>query len=590
MRQANILQRIKTVAYHSLYFLLAGRKLERLILRAKRIIDRPEVKVVSFDVFDTCLTRLSFQPQDVFRLALQQTNNHPAIFQERCRAESEIKRTGVPYPTFEAIWRFLGTTCHLSDLQVQQLSQREIQMEKSLVSARKQILDLYEYAIKSGKRVITVSDMYLDNRTIGEMLTLAGYQSPERIYISCECLGSKSDGKLFDYVLEQEPVTSPRQIFHVGNDYVSDSWEARRKGFHHLCIPSPFQRFQYSSFLARQYTKEHLSSLQDRCLFGHILNACEEDGGLSFKRTGLNIKTFSKAIVFPLLFRIDEFILQSEEVQKNYHEIYFISRDGWLPMKGYQMMRDYYGRGLPAVYLYGSRRFCNKGEDEKKNQRIRDYYQDTLKLKEGRVIIYDIGYGGSVSKISHYFDTTCIIDKIYLWQIEINKVVDKRLNSKTFVLDDRTSSNFRTFLEPVFSNPEEGSIVDIDKMGDHFIPVCPPVNVSESNKKAIDEIHITALSLLASYMQYKSLAVIPDLNDSSSFTDMIGQYFGSPFRSSSSCLEDLSYEDPFCQTRRGSLPLNRYIRKEAWNRFRAIPILKTFLYGLYRCLLSQTKR
>ena len=583
-RQSSIFLRIKTAIYHSLYFILARRKLEHLLLRARRIIDRPEIKVVSFDIFDTCLTRLSYQPQDVFHLALQQANNNPTLYQNRCRAESELRGVGVPYPTFKDIWSYLGANNHLSYQQVQQLSQQEIQWERILTSARKPILDLYEYALQSGKRVIAVSDMYLDNRTLGEMLTTAGFRLPNQIYVSCECHGSKSDGKLYDYVLEQEPVTSPRQIFHIGNDFVSDSWNARRKGFRHLCIPSSYQRFQYSSISARRYIKGHLSTVQERCLFGHVLNACEEDGGLSFKRNGLNLRLFSKAIVFPLLFRIDEFILQSEEVQKNYHEIYFISRDGWLPMKGYLLMRDYYERGLPAVYLYGSRRFCKTSEDEKKNQRIREYYHDTLKLKDGRAIIYDIGYAGSVSQIAKFFDTKCIIDKIYLWQTETNKTVDKVLNSKTLVLDDSVYRNLWTFLEPLFNNPEEGTIADIEKLGNRYSPIYPPYVVDGSSRKAVSEIHSIALSLIASYMPYKSLAKIPDLCNNSSFSDLIYHYFGGVFLSSSRCLNVLSYDDPLCQTRGGDLPLNRYIRKEAWNQFKGVYFLKSFLFRLIRCV------
>ena len=576
------MQNIKTAAYHSLYYVLATRKLEHLLLRAKRIIDRPEIKVVSFDIFDTCLTRLSYQPQDVFRLAFQQENNSPTIYQERCRAESELNRTGIPYPTLEQIWNYLGTKCHLSDQQVQQLSQREIQWEKHLSSARKPILDLYEYALRAGKRIIAVSDMYLDKQTLEEMLTRAGYRKPDQIYVSCECLGSKSDGKLYDYVLEQEPVSSSRQLFHIGNDYVSDSWNARRKGLRPLCIPSPYQRFLYSSICARRYMRKHVSSVQERCLFGHVLNACEEDGGLSFKKTGLTLNLFSKAIVFPLLFRIDEFILQNEDVQKNYHEIYFVSRDGWLPMKGYQMMRDYFKKGLPAVYLYGSRRFCRKSEDEKKNQRIREYYQDTLHLKEGRALVYDIGYSGSISEISGFFDTTCIIDKIYLWQKEGNKAIDKKMNSKTFVLDQSAYRNIRTFLESVFNNPEEGSIVDINKKGEHFIPVSSSCDVNESSKKVVDEIHAVALSLLASYMPYKSLAQIPDLCAVSSFSDLIQHYFGGVFLSSSTCLHGILYDDPLCQTRHGVLPLDKFIRKEAWDQHNDVCFLKSFLYKLFR--------
>lgn len=579
--QTNISQWLQTRAYHFIYTVLARRDLKRLLIQAKRIIDRPEINVISFDIFDTCLNRLSYRPEDVFRLAFQ--HNDPNLFRERCRAESELKKIGSPYPSFKEIWNYLGTKCHLSEQQILHLSQKEIQLEKHLISARKPVRELYEYAVRSGKRIIAVSDMYLDSRTLREMLTLAGYRKPDQIYVSCECQGSKSDGVLYDYVLEHEPVTSPRQVFHIGNDYMSDCWMAGRKSIHHLCIPSSYQRFLYSTISARRYIKNHLSSVQDRSLFGHVLNACEEDGGLSFKRTGLNLQLFSKAIVFPLLFRIDEFIIQSDEVQKNYNEVYFVSRDGWLPMKGYQMMQDYYGRGLPAVYLYGSRQLCKKSEDEQKNLRIQEYYHDTIKLKEGRAIIYDIGYSGSVSNISYFFDTTCIIDKIYLWQTDANKVLDIKSGSKTYVLDDSFHSNLRTFMEAIFNNPEEGSIVDIRKIENTFLPVSSPAVGHRASKMIVNDIHALALSLLAPYIPYKSLAEIPDLFDTSSFTYLIHHYFGGLFLSSASCLKEISYDDPLSRTKR-QFSLDRYIRKESWNGYPIVSGLKSFIFDIFRHL------
>ncbi len=578
-RQINILQRLKTEAYHFLYAILARKDLGRLVSKAKRIIDRPEITVISFDIFDTCLNRLSYRPEDIFRLAFQ--HNDPSLFQERCRAERELKRTGIQYPSFEEIWSYLGAKCHLSDQQVQLLSQKEIQLEKHLLSARKPILDLYEYAVRSGKRIIAVSDMYLDSRTLRDLLIHAGYRDFDQIYVSCEYHGSKSNGSLYDYVLKQEPISSPRQIFHIGNDYMSDCWMARRKRIHHLCIPSPYQRFQYSAFGALRYIKRHLQSVQERCLFGHVLNACEEDGGLSFKKDGLNLVTFSKAIVFPLLFRIDEFILHSEEVQKNYYEVYFVSRDGWLPMKGYQLMRDYYERGLPAVYLYGSRRLYQKSDDDRKNSRIQEYYHNTIKLKDGRAVIYDIGYNGSVSGISCYFDTTCIIDKIYLWQTEANKALDGKIGSKTYVLDNRIHSNLKTFLEAIFNNSEDGSVVDITKIDSVYFPVFSPPAAIRTGKTAVNDIHAYALSLLASYIPYKPLAGIPDLFDTSFITDLVYHYFGGRFISSASCLKGITYDDPLAQTKQ-QYSLDRYIKKESWNRSPIISALKSFIFKVFQ--------
>ena len=404
-----LVETTKQFVYNAISSFSARQDLGRLICRAKKMIDKPSVKVISFDIFDTLLTRLSYQPQDVFYLALRRwkgvTNEN--LFSERCHAETEMKRIGQLYPTLDEIWHYIGTKCNLSEEQVKQLILLEIRTEKELIKARKPIIELYEYAIRSGKRVIMVSDMYLGSKVLSELLSQVGYRLPDHIYVSCECKGTKADGSLFVYVLQREAVSDPSLVFHVGDSIISDGWKARRKGIRSLCIQSAYQRFLYSASGARRFMRTQNLPVQGRCLFGHMLYSCEEDGGLSFKKNGLSLRLFSKAILFPLLYQIDEYIINNEEIQKNYNEIYFISRDGKLPMEGYQLMRDYLGYGLAPVYLYGSRRLFEHHEDEEEERSIKEYYQSTIQLKNGRAIVYDIGYKGSVSSISKYFHSEC---------------------------------------------------------------------------------------------------------------------------------------------------------------------------------------
>lgn len=580
---------IKSQAYIVILSVLARRSLDHQLRRAKRMMDNPTVRVISFDIIDTLLVRLSYYPKDVFHLALRQWKGttNADLFSKRCLAGRELKQAGVPEPTLEEIWRHIGAKCCLSGEQTKELLQLEIETEKRMTAARGVISELYNHAVRSGKRIIAVSDLYLGSDVLQEMLSLAGYRLPDRIYVSCECNASKGEGTLFDYVLKQESVKNPSQILHVGDNLICDGWMARRKGLRSLCIPSQYHRFLYSARNAGRFLESQMTSVQERCLFGYVLNACEEDGGLSFKKNGLNLRLFSKAILFPLLYRTDEFLLQSEVIQRNYREIYFVSRDGRLPMEGYQMMRDYLGRGLAPVYLYGSRKFYGQHDDAAKEQRVRDYYQQTIHLKERRALVYDIGFHGSISTISDFFDTTCKIDKMYIMQAPKNKEIDRQQETKTFVLYKESFDQMFVFLEPVYNYPTEGSVVDVAPSKDgRFVPVCAPATVDERQKLAVEEIHRIALSLLRSYLPYKVNDFVPDLVGELSRLDWIHHYLdGSPL-SSVSCLKDIIFEDPL-KTGFKPTPVDRWLRKQYLNKNKAIYYAKVFIYRLLFSRRSQ---
>lgn len=556
--------------------------LDSVVARGKRMIDDPDVKVVSFDVFDTLVVRLSYRPQDVFRLALDGIAgvDQGSILAKRLVAENELRQNGHQYPCINDIWQHVGAACRLTDIMVEALMMREIHMERMLTVARIPILELYQYAVQSGKRVIAVSDMYLPQRVLKELLWESGYTELAEIYVSCDCRCAKSDGKLFDYVLSHEAVASPHEIVHIGDNPGSDWLRARRKGMPCLCIPSPCQRFQLSSRRARHFLEKNMRSVSERCLFGHILNACEEEGGLSFKRSDLDIRKFSKVVIYPLLFRIAGFIMQNESIQNDYDRVYFISRDGWVPMKAYQMMRNYLRKGKPPVYLYGSRQFYKWHEEAEKNARISEYYRSVIQSSNDRAVVYDMGYSGSVSQIARFIAPDFKIDKVYLWEHAENQVVDKRAGSKTFLIQGLLDPSdwWFSFLEVFFSKTDEGSATDIQRDGSRFVPVCEPAVVNEKMQHDLEEIQQTALAMVSSYLPFAKEDNLLFLSDASSFQNLMVHYLWGTGRTSRKCLKHVTADDPLKQGFYKSRTVSAILRSYAWNRHRVVLLAKESLY------------
>ena len=58
-----------------------------------------------------------------------------------------------------------------------------------------------------------------------------GIKGYKRLFISCEAGGSKRSSELYRYVLSELGI-SPKQLIHIGNDFMTDYIAAKRCGIH----------------------------------------------------------------------------------------------------------------------------------------------------------------------------------------------------------------------------------------------------------------------------------------------------------------------------------------------------------------------
>ena len=156
----------------------------------KNIISQPSIKVVSFDVFDTLLVRPVLQPTDIFYLIEKKLKKIYNIDFVRYRLCAEQKLNN-PFATIDDIYNFIEKEYDLSSDVVNVMKNEELECEALLLLRRDDIYSLYEYAVKLGKRIIAISDMYLDSKTISEILHNCGYDIP--VMVSCEYGKNKKD-------------------------------------------------------------------------------------------------------------------------------------------------------------------------------------------------------------------------------------------------------------------------------------------------------------------------------------------------------------------------------------------------------------
>lgn len=177
--------------------------------------------IISFDIFDTLLVRPYCKPTDLF-IELEERYTIPGFAMQRIAAE---QRARAFYPekediAFQEIYSFM-------EKRFQDMAQQEIALERKILQVNKSIKKIYDVAIKLGKRIIIVSDMYLPGYILENILKDKGYEGYEKIYISSETGYTKASGNMYKYVLSDLGCKA-ESVLHIGDNFWSDG-NARRK-------------------------------------------------------------------------------------------------------------------------------------------------------------------------------------------------------------------------------------------------------------------------------------------------------------------------------------------------------------------------
>lgn len=176
------------------------------------------VNVVSFDVFDTLVTRDVTVPDHVFRLV---HSSEPSFAKARILAEDAARllsrsRYGHSETQFDQIFQSLP-----SRLRRLHSLEAELSAERKFLKARTPGLALLRYAQERGKRVIAISDVYLSADALRSLLVPLNIEISE-IYTSADHGGGKHDGALFAMVAEHLSLDERNAWLHIGDNRQSD--------------------------------------------------------------------------------------------------------------------------------------------------------------------------------------------------------------------------------------------------------------------------------------------------------------------------------------------------------------------------------
>lgn len=217
--------------------------------------------VVSFDIFDTLMQRTILTLEDMYQL-MEMQGVVPRHFAEyRRKAEREC----YDICNISDIYYKIGQMSGWTEDALEKYCRAELQMEKSVLQPRREMIQLLQWTIASGKRVYLVSDMYWSSKELIEILHGIGVDNYQQILVSCEKQKSKKNGKLFE---ELKEIAKTDEIIHVGDNRYDDIRMAHKQGLNAVQIMSAYELLMLSDL---KELLNRVRTLQDRVVLGMIM-------------------------------------------------------------------------------------------------------------------------------------------------------------------------------------------------------------------------------------------------------------------------------------------------------------------------------
>ena len=267
----------KTLTFMSLSQLKAGYKAKHSVKKNElfssysynisqfyKQIDDSEV--VSFDIFDTLLFRPVAKPIDFFWFL--EIENHIFDFRRmRISAEIQARKSSKKKNQEIDIYDIYNQFSLMHSSPVENLIEREKEMEMSLCYRNEFAYKLYEYAKNNNKKIIAVSDMYLPSDFLFDLLKKNNIDI-EEIYVSCEIGCNKKNSSLQKYVNEKKY----NKIVHIGDNYKLDIISSKRAGWDTIYLKNPnLIGHDYRAYIDYSFVGSVYSGLVNNYLYNGLL-------------------------------------------------------------------------------------------------------------------------------------------------------------------------------------------------------------------------------------------------------------------------------------------------------------------------------
>jgi FMN phosphatase YigB (HAD superfamily) len=339
----------------------ASRRDDGSPLLQQKLAGCPKLDLISFDVFDTVMTRSVGEPSSLFYLLGEQLLERGILrgsaesFALARESASHRARDTIKPPADVTLAGIYDELVHglpyLRD-HVAQMMAAELELERALSRPMPGAAAMIELARGHTGTVAFVSDMYLPEDFIRELLLNHELARPEDpVYVSNArgCMKARG-GKLFDYVLAKHGA-DPGRALHVGDKEWWDYTPARARGMHALLLPYGLLNRYEQALEQRRWESRGLTSIMAGAsrlarLHGLESGSCEA------------VTDVLAGVAGPLLCGFTIWLIEHAQ-SAGLQRLYFLSREGELIYELACIVNERYQLGLELRYLHVSRRSLN---------------------------------------------------------------------------------------------------------------------------------------------------------------------------------------------------------------------------------------
>ncbi len=315
------------------------------------------MRIRSFDVFDTVLTRSYAVPSDLF-VDLGEQLVDAGVFngtagqfaQVRWESEEAARRTEPSGEiVLDEIYAVMRERLGWRQEQVAASKARELQLEaQSLLGVPEATAMIAEARHEAGL-VWFISDMYLPGTFVESLLRREGFFCDgDRLLLSGEHRSSKHAGGLFEKVrsLARGPVES---WIHVGDNLHADVKMPTRHGISSRWFPEPRLNLREQELRGRD---RFVPGWRSRTAAACRVTRLTGSPGLGAEKR--SIWTSSSDVAGPLVFAYVWWCL-AKAMEMGLRRLYFVARDGQILHRVAQVLVREWNLPIRPLYLYGSR-------------------------------------------------------------------------------------------------------------------------------------------------------------------------------------------------------------------------------------------
>lgn len=314
--------------------------------------------LTSYDIFDTVITRRTATPQGIFAIM----QNHLCcdvtysdipndvrenFFELRVSAEKLARyaycKDGKEEITHKEIYDALNTTRELTEEMINKLLDLEVMIElENVIGIDKTIEDILSL-ISNGKRIVFISDMYLEEKAIRKLLVKVNPSLKNvPIYVSSLYNKTKASGNLYKIVQEKESVNY-NMWHHIGDNIDSDIEIPKRLGIE-------ANRPYYTELM--DIEKGILKSEEDNADIQLLLGISKNTRLLYENDNSAKVGSSLGGI---LLGGYVRWIL-NDALKRKLKTLYFVARDGFVLKQLADVFISNLKLPIKTKYIYGSRK------------------------------------------------------------------------------------------------------------------------------------------------------------------------------------------------------------------------------------------